>query len=47
MKSLLEGRVRNVSKMKVKFGKYKIKKRYIVSGVVIGTSSQSKNITRG
>jgi hypothetical protein len=46
LKSLLEGRVRDVSKMKVKFGKYKIKKRYIVSGVVIGSSSQSENITR-
>ena len=41
LRLVLEGRLRVVSSKKLKFGRYRIVKRYIVSGVVSGCSGKS------
>ena len=41
LRLVLEGRLRVVGGKKLKFGKYRIVKRYIVSGVVSGCSGKS------
>ncbi len=41
LKLMLEGKLRVVGVKKLKFGKYRIVKRYIVSGVVFGCSGKS------
>jgi hypothetical protein len=41
LRLVLEGRLRVVSGKKLKFGRYRIVKRYIVSGVVSGCSGKS------
>lgn len=41
LRLVLEGRLRVVSGKKLKFGRYRIVKRYIVSSVASGCSSKS------
>jgi len=41
LRLVLEGKLRVVSGKKLKFGRYRIVKRYIVSGVASGCSSKS------
>ena len=47
LKLIIEGQVRVLRGKKLKLGKYKIVRRYIIKGVVNGCKSETKSFERG
>jgi hypothetical protein len=47
LKLLLEGKARLVRGKKLKYGRYRILRRYLVKGVVHGCKSEGESVERG